>query len=477
MATTIYKYKNGESLTCIAKRFNTNIPMLVKLNKWLISSDGHTQLYPSRVTDEVRNENHTGQEDGSLVQLLYRPLIKGSLHITLKLYSSEGTEQVVRYFKDDGEGNIYESTEEWNGRNENTALLSYGKIEDYEKGQLRFSIGTPLNIVSCLMTYRSSGLKKDFLNVPIIGNGNTSIEDYWENVSDVTGIPFSRMMNGIATDYSTILQNEGKDISVTLKDGKSDISNSTIEMVKGIYADEQFDSFIEDKPDFSPNVATMGQIVQSAINVGSANHSKDSYTLYNPKGKDQSIVNYSTNLTINKRSPSIISYSTLGHPNHVHGIGDQVQVIIGGTTLYMPCYPSSVQDGTSAEFSSETVLGRSQPYYIYSHTSGRSIVFTFDMHREMLGESGIKLLESYIRIIEAAVYPNYSGTVAPIRTKVKVGNSIYISGVMSDEKTTWDDRIGPDNKYDKVQVTFTVLEVSDEAFSFSDICAKGGYRT
>ena len=190
---------------------------------------------------------------------------------------------------------------------------------------------------------------------------------------------------------------------------------------------------------------------------------------------------------------SLYKYDTIGIKRD-NSILQAVEVIIGNTLIYMPCWPESVQDGAQAEYDQPPVLGRSSPYVIYTRTGERSIDFTFKLHREMLDSSVAVLtediiknpdkvatrsneIEQIIRLIESAVYPNYDGTVAAVRTQVKIGNTLYISGVMTSQSSNWYGPIGPDHKYNQCDISFTVLEVTDNPKSHNDIKQIGGWRT
>ena len=146
-------------------------------------------------------------------------------------------------------------------------------------------------------------------------------------------------------------------------------------------------------------------------------------------------------------------------------------------TLYMPCYPEEVSDTTTVNYTSQNVLGRSEPYQAYNNSGPRTITFSFKMHREMTGN--VAEIENIVRYVESAVYPNYNednSSVAAVNASVKIGNTIYIEGIMSNEVTNWSGPIGPDKKYNVVNISFTITEVTGNPKTSKYVSEKGGFR-
>ena len=122
-------------------------------------------------------------------------------------------------------------------------------------------------------------------------------------------------------------------------------------------------------------------------------------------------------------------------------------------------------------------MGRSEPFQVYHNSGPRSIDFSFRMHREMT--NNIAEIEEIVRYIESAVYPNYSASdngVAAVKVSVRIGNVIYITGVMTSQSTTWDGPIGPDHKYNIVNVSFGITESTGNPKTSQTISQIGGFR-
>lgn len=438
MATTNYSYRNDESLGDIANKFNTSVLNLVKLNKWLQDpNDGHTYMFPRMSPTFI-----LPHEDGS--------------------------------------GNIdhYETTDE----------------------------STP-PIGEQWIPYRMLELV-----VPLIGNGNISIEDYWESVNSLTGISYNLLIDNIINDTNIIstdydLDSESSFIGDTssILPGKSNFMQGSSNY--GIM-NQQMNSYIDDYlgkyeglsgyrlVDYASGL--VGNYLQSQINAGAKNlNLYRSSGLYRALGSTYfSQYDEMTNKTYRNLDQTYLQvytgrerqnfrglrntyygrprYAALGNPNIIKG---QCTVIVNGKTLYMPCYPDGVTDVTNVDYTSQNVLGRSEPFQAYNNSGPRSIQFSFRMHREMTGN--ISQIEEIVRCIESSVYPNYnanSSSVAAVKTSVRIGNVIYISGIVTSQSTSWEGPIGPDHKYNMVTVSFTVTEVTGSPKTAGYVSQNGGFR-
>lgn len=144
-----------------------------------------------------------------------------------------------------------------------------------------------------------------------------------------------------------------------------------------------------------------------------------------------------------------------------------------GKYCILPQFPESLTDSTSASFNTTTILGRSAPIYTYTGSGPRTVTFDFVLHRDMMNDINIAnnsfglsedddVLEELIRTIESAALPKYvnvTKAVNPPVIAVRIGDEIYIKGVVrgSVQKTF----SGPiiDNKYAVCKITFTVDEI------------------
>ncbi len=455
MATTSYSYKNFESLGDIANKFNTSVLHLVKLNNWLRDpNDGHTFMMPAKSPKYIR-PNYVDNK-----------------------------------------------------------IVSYDFLENVEGSNCK-----PYRRLTMI--------------VPLVGNGSTSIEDYWDTVNDITGISYKLLIDnliddstnlsmdfdlnnddftlGNATELNTennsfisvhepiLPEKRNKYQTSVINTGTDLLSEATNDYIAGYVNDisiaNTLSSYNSNMPDYSGEL--IGNYVQELINLAgnrkllSNSHGSFSFGMTGNIQNEDTSNNYRTD----KTTSSVDDYSTdrdfrvkyLGNDKYVYGksrfdvignpniIKGQVVITIDGISLYMPCYPEGVKDSTKISYSASNSLGRSEPYQAYENSGPRSIPFTFKMHREMIGN--ITEIEKIVRYIESAAYPKYGADVATIRTTVKVGNSIYISGIMVDQSTDWEGPIGEDDKYNVVTVSFTIIETTGNPKTASDIRSMGGYRT
>lgn len=413
MATTNYAYHDYESLGDIANKFNTSVLNLVKLNKWLQDpNDNHTYMFPKDSPMYIEPEY-------------------------------------------DGSGNI----------------ISY-KFHDAQDEHHSYISYRLLDIV-----------------VPLIGNGNASIEDYWDNVNKITGISYNILLDNVMSNG--LFSNESNqldDNKITLIGNLPNMSSAgQLSPTTNAYISDYINNYIkEGSTGFGDTIddkyvgvdyfsGSWGNFLQSQINAG-----VKTLDLYRGSAiYRESNIGHTNTIKDVKYSTAVRTqtYNVLGKLGNANNdpINGQCVVIIGNTILYMPCYPEEVSDTTTVNYNNQNVLGRSEPYQAYNNSGPRAISFTFKMHREMTGNVGE--IERIVRYVESSVYPNYdSSGVAAIKTSVKIGNSISITGIVTSETTNWSGPIGPDKKYNMVTITFTVTEVTGDPKTAQKIAIIGGYR-
>lgn len=115
------------------------------------------------------------------------------------------------------------------------------------------------------------------------------------------------------------------------------------------------------------------------------------------------------------------------------------------TLFILPSYPDDVNDNVDAQWGMVSVLGRPVPVATFTGTGYRSVSFSFDIHREMLGDTNISTVEDFLFGIKQAVYPSdvdftnsnksYTGFVPRIAT-VKLG-AFFVKGYITSVNHTW----------------------------------------
>lgn len=159
------------------------------------------------------------------------------------------------------------------------------------------------------------------------------------------------------------------------------------------------------------------------------------------------------------------------------------------TFVVLPTYPESVTDTLSSTFAETNILSRSAPIYTYSYSGPRSIQFTFAFHRDMMtqinyGVSNIKLdigddyVDTIIKQLQSIAIPKYnasSSLVNPPMVAVRLGNEIFIKGIVNGGVTvTYSLPILSNGKYAQVQVSFTVSEV--DPYDAETVATQGSLR-
>lgn len=148
--------------------------------------------------------------------------------------------------------------------------------------------------------------------------------------------------------------------------------------------------------------------------------------------------------------------------------GDVTFQIEGDTALEIPCFPESVSDTTSATWSQEmTTYQHYEPQNTYNKSGPRVVSCTFKIHRAMWdGNQDSGKAEELVAYMQSACYPNYDTQASePPRVTLIIGKSVRIVGILTSMDTTYSGPIGPDNKYDCLEIAISITEESDNVLS------------
>lgn len=155
--------------------------------------------------------------------------------------------------------------------------------------------------------------------------------------------------------------------------------------------------------------------------------------------------------------------------------GDVMFGVEGQTPIEIPAWPESVKDSTSATWSQEmTTYQFYEPKQTYKGSGPRTVSCTFKLHRAMWdGNQDSGNAEALVAYMESACYPDYDTQAAePPRSLLTIGKSIRIRGIMTSFDKTYQGPIGPDNKYDEIIISISIVEESDNVLSTSAV--RGG---
>ncbi len=155
--------------------------------------------------------------------------------------------------------------------------------------------------------------------------------------------------------------------------------------------------------------------------------------------------------------------------------------------VIIPTYPEQISDSLGSNFAQTNILSRTAPIYSYSGSGPRRIQFNIGLHRDMMTQfnknnrafiEGVDIGDDYVdtlvRYLQAMALPSYkvgqvqsainSGKlVNPPVIAVRFGNTLFIKGIV--DGVVGVDYSGPiskDNKYQLVNVNFTVAETEPQ---------------
>lgn len=184
--------------------------------------------------------------------------------------------------------------------------------------------------------------------------------------------------------------------------------------------------------------------------------------LYNSK-------KYNQTSKLNKPNNNNVQYV----PRPITILGSAVQgkcyISSGVGTVYFPCFPDSYSDTHTASVTSQTPLGRSEPFQIYQNSGPRTVSVEFRMDREMNCKNEIGQIVGFV---QSLTYPSGLDTIIP-RCTLVIGDNCYITGIVTDVSTNWSDTI-INNVYMIATLSFSVIECTGDPKTQSRVAARWG---
>lgn len=159
------------------------------------------------------------------------------------------------------------------------------------------------------------------------------------------------------------------------------------------------------------------------------------------------------------------------------------------TLVVLPIWPETIQDQSSATFSSASPLSRSAPIFSYSGSGPRSVQFSFELHRDMMNhvnhnvsnlinETNDDYVDTMSKVLQACAVPKYSNEskmVDPPFVSVRLGNQFFIKGVINGAVGVEHKLPLLDNdKYAIVTISFVVSEC--DPYDATDVMSMGSFR-
>ncbi len=204
----------------------------------------------------------------------------------------------------------------------------------------------------------------------------------------------------------------------------------------------------------------------------------------------QNTVSHSTvlkNFTNTSKQPIEQYYQMIDNYIYLYHVSNQSGK--EGTVIVLPSYADSVTDTISVSYATETPLARSAPIYSYTSSGPRTVQVSFQLHRDMMKQINFKtsnasvtLKEDYvdlfIKYVQAAALPNYSTAskmVNPPVVALRLGNDIFIKGVIAGTVgITYNYPILSNGKYASVSIGFSISEI--DPYDAKTVMKTGSFR-
>lgn len=155
----------------------------------------------------------------------------------------------------------------------------------------------------------------------------------------------------------------------------------------------------------------------------------------------------------------------------------------------LPEYPDSVMDKMNSTFQQTNALSRTAPVFTYSNSGPRQVQIQLHLHRDMLNDANVgngtmlvgegeEPIDSLIRALQSIALPVYKAAnkqVVPPMVAVKLGNTIFVKGViLGGVSIEYQKPVLDDDRYAQCNLNFEVYEVDPyDAVSVSQL---GSFR-
>lgn len=157
--------------------------------------------------------------------------------------------------------------------------------------------------------------------------------------------------------------------------------------------------------------------------------------------------------------------------------------------VLLPVYPDSIADSMQSTFTETNALSRTAPVFSYNYSGPRTVQLVFSLHRDLFNDenlncSNLKVdvgedyVDTIIKRIQSISLPRYQATsksVVPPMIGVRIGDDIFIKGVVRSNVTcTYKKPILSNGKYAIVDINFTVYEV--DPYDADTVSQVGSFR-
>lgn len=148
--------------------------------------------------------------------------------------------------------------------------------------------------------------------------------------------------------------------------------------------------------------------------------------------------------------------------------GEVMIQIEGAEPMEIPAWPDDISDHIAVSWSQEmTTYQHYEDQNTFKQSGPRTMTLLFKLHRAMWnGNQDSGDCETLIAYIESACYPDYDTQAAePPRVLFTAGKSIRIYGIITNMNVKYYGPVGPDVKYDCVDISIDIKEESQNVLS------------
>ena len=157
--------------------------------------------------------------------------------------------------------------------------------------------------------------------------------------------------------------------------------------------------------------------------------------------------------------------------------------------LLLPEYPDSVSDSLQSNFQQTQALSRTAPAFTWSNAGPRRVQIQLNLHRDMVSdlnynisnfriEVGEDYIDSLVKKIQAIALPKYDSSykgVVPPMVALRLGNEIFIKGVVIGEVAVqYQKPIRDDDRYVMCTLNFMVYET--DPYDAVKVAEEGSFR-
>lgn len=175
----------------------------------------------------------------------------------------------------------------------------------------------------------------------------------------------------------------------------------------------------------------------------------------------------------------------VGDVNTIPDVYQWFKIPWGEITLYsslsnqsvdFPVYPEEYGDERQANYDTmPDMLYQYEPWQVYKSSGPRNNTYTFKFHRDMwTGDHRDGKANELIRFCQANCYPRYRGSlVDTAKVVLYIAGQLIISGILTSVKVNYSGPVGLDSMPLYVELSLTIIEVSDEPLNYTTVARKG----